>query len=430
MRIATTALTAVIGATGLALAPTATAATPATGDTGGTGGTVAFLADRLEADGDRIKVTSEGQTFDDIGLTIDTVVGMTAAGSGGDASSAATDYVVEHADSYDGAGKDVYAGATAKLLTLASARGLDPRDVGGTNLVAQQRSLEQPNGQFADSSEQGDYSNTIGQSLGIIGLERAGVDPSAESVDYLLAQQCDAGGFSLKYESGCTANPDATSLAVQALSAVGGHEEARSEAADYLVDEQAKNGGLGGGTSTEGVNSNSTGQAAVAFGLTGRDQAREDALGYLESVTFGCDTPKLAGAVAYDKKTYEATTAKGADAEPTGQTTRATAPALLGLSGESWVSVSADGQQAEAPAVDCSEDAGSGDAGSGDTGSGDEGSGDGDSASAAAGTSDSDQASEDSFTGGELALAGVVVLAVVGAVGGLLVTRRRRGQDA
>ena len=134
MRIATS-VTAAVGAGLVALVPSTAVAAPE-GGARTVDGAVAYLADGLEADGDRIQVTSEGQTFDDLGLTIDTVLAMTAAGSGGTAASAATDYIVQHADTYDGAGTEVYAGATGKLLTFASARGLDPRDLGGTDPVS------------------------------------------------------------------------------------------------------------------------------------------------------------------------------------------------------------------------------------------------------------------------------------------------------
>lgn len=395
--VSTLALTASLGAVGLALAPAASAAPSHDG-------TVAYLAQQLEADGNRIQVTSEGQTFDDLGLTIDAVLAMTASGSGGDAAGAAEDYVVANADSYDGTGKEVYAGATAKLLTFASARDLDPRDVGGTDLVTQLLALERPDGQFADSSEHGDYSNTIGHSLGLIGLERAGVDPSPESIDFLLARQCGDGGFSLDYTTGCESDPDATSLAVQALSAVGGHESEMSRAVEHLMDEQDDAGGVGGGPTTTEVNSNSTGLAAVAFAVADQEEAHAAAVDYLESVTFGCETPALAGGIAYDRTSFEAAAAGDEAAKDTGQIIRATAPGLLGLSGESYVSVSADGQEAQVTRTDCSED----------------------SDASAAGSSDSGTTADEGVTGVEVAVGGLVVAGVALIAGVVLVRRRGR----
>ncbi|MDN5718509.1 MAG: hypothetical protein L0G89_14875, partial [Janibacter sp.] len=358
----TLALTASVGVLGLALAPAASAATP--------DGSVAYLAAQLEAGGDRLVTEYGGQSFDDLGLTIDAVLGMSAAGTGGDASSAATDYLVAHAGTYYGYGDEVYSAATAKLLTFASARGLDPRNVGGTDLVTQLQSLEQANGQFTDQSEYGDYSNTLGQSFGIIGLKRAGTNPSTASVDFLLAQQCDDGGFSLEFTDGCLSDPDATSTAVQALDVVGGHDAAIQAAADYLESRQDSSGGVGGGSTTEGSNANSTGLAAVAFRLAGRDGARTDALGYLDALTFGCDTPALAGAVAYNTSDFDAAVATGESAAPDGTITRSTAQALLGQTDQSYATVTSAGQTAATPELDCAAPPAPGDdtdAGSGDS---------------------------------------------------------------
>lgn len=367
----TLALTASAGVAALALAPAAGAATP--------DGPVAYLAAQIEAGGDRLTVESGGQTFDDLGLTIDGVLGMSAAGTGGDAASAATDYVVAHAGAYTGTDGEIYSAATAKLLTFASARGLDPRDVGGTDLVAQLTELEDADGRFVDASQWGDYSNTLGQAFGVIGLSRAGTNPSTASVDTLLAQQCDDGGFSLDFVDGCVSDPDATSLSVQALDTVGGHDDAVQEAADYLETRQGSDGGVGGGTTTEGANANSTGLAAVAFRLAGRDHARTAALGYVDSLTFDCTTPALAGGIAYNRADFDAAVAKGASATADGTITRATAQALLGLTDESYASVTAAGQSAGTPATGCETPAPGGDGDGDGSGDGSGGSDDGDS---------------------------------------------------
>lgn len=359
------ALTASIGAVGLALAPAASAATP--------GDSVAYLATQIEEGGNRLVVDAGGQSYDDLGLTIDAVLGMSATGTAGDVSAAATDYVVANAGSYAGAGEEIYSAATGKLLTFASARGLDPRSVGGIDLVAQQRSLEADTGQFVDQSQWGDYSNTLGQSFGIIGLERAGTAPTPASVDFLLAQQCDDGGFSLEFKDGCVSDPDATSTAVQALDLVGGHDAQVQSAADYLEGRQDGSGGVGGGATTEGVNANSTGLAATALRIAGRDDARAQALAYLDTLTFGCATPALVGAVAYNQADFDAAVAKGATAAPDGTITRSTAQALLGRTDQSYATVTSAGQSVATPTTDCAATTPGGD-NSGDTG-GDTGTG-------------------------------------------------------
>lgn len=350
--VPTLALTASLGAVGLALAPAASAATP--------DASVHYLADRLSEGGDHLVVESGGQSFPDTGLTIDAVLAMTAVGSGGSSSAAATDWVASQTGAYTGTGEEAYSAATAKLLTFASARGLDPRAVGGVDLVAKLQSLELASGQFADESQWGDYSNTLGQSFALIGLERAGVNPSTASVDFLLAQQCDDGGFRLNYDDpekaeddACVSDPDATSTAVQALAFVGGHDAAVQDAADFLAGRQNASGGVGGGTTTEGANANSTGLAAVAFRLAGRDAARAAALQYVESLTFGCDTPALAGGIAYNRADFDAAVALGEEAQPDGTITRTTAQAVLGQTDASYATVSADGQTAAVPALEC-----------------------------------------------------------------------------
>ncbi|WEV79504.1 terpene cyclase/mutase family protein [Janibacter cremeus] len=373
--VSTLALTASLGAVGLALAPAASAATP--------DDSVRYLADRLADGDDRLLVEAGGQSYADHGLTIDAVLGMSAAGTGGDAAAAATDWVVANSGAYIGSGEEAYSAATAKLLTFAGARGLDPRDVAGVDLVARLQSLEQGNGQFADQSEYGDYSNTLGQSFALIGLERAGVNPSTASVDFLLAQQCDDGGFRLNFDEpdtsqddACVSDPDATSTAVQALDVVGGHDATVQDAADYLVSRQGADGGVAGGRTTEGVNANSAGLAAVAFRLAGREDARGRALQYLESVTFGCETPALAGGIAYNRADFDAATAQGADAQPDGTITRTTAQAILGQTDESYATVSASGQSAATPTLECATAEPSDDGTTGPTGPTDEATGD------------------------------------------------------
>lgn len=340
-----TASLAASGALLVALAPAALAEQPADG--------AAFLAERLEANDDRLKAEFGGESYDDLGLTLDAIFSITATGTADAQAAASTQYVVSNAGAYYGTGEDVYAGATAKLLTAATARGLDPRAVGGVDLVERLQSLEQESGQFADASQWGDYSNSLGQSFALIGLSRAGANPSTAAVDFLLAQQCADGGFSLDYVDGCVSDPDATSVAIQALSVVGGHDDVVAAAADYLEGKQGTNGGLGGGATTEGPNANSTGLAAMAFRAAGRDAAAVKAQGFLQSLALGCATPQLAGAIAYDPAAKAELEAKGAAATADDQTTRSSAQALIGLTDQTYVTVSAEGASEAVVAPDC-----------------------------------------------------------------------------
>lgn len=350
--VSTLALTAAMGAVGLALAPAASAAGP--------DDSVHYLADRLADGGDRLATEFDGQSYDDIGMTIDAVLGMSAAGTGGDAAAAATDYVVANSGAYHGQDGEAYAAATAKLLTFASARGLNVHDVNGVDLVAKLRSLETEDGQFADESQWGEHSNTLGQSFALIGLKRAGTNPSSASVDFLQQQQCADGGFRLNFDDpddsdddACVSDPDATSMAVQALDMVGGRDATVQDAADYLEGRQDSSGGVGGGTTTEGVNANSTGLAAIAFRVTARDQALTRARAYVASVTFGCDTPGVAGGIAYNEADFAAATAQGAEAQPDDTITRTTTQALLALTSKSYATATAQGQSDATPGLDC-----------------------------------------------------------------------------
>ena len=417
----TLALTAAVGVVGIALAPAATADAP--------DDSVAYLAAQIEAGDGRLTTESGGQTFDDLGLTIDAVASMSAAGSGGDVSATATDYLVDNAAGYVGSGDEVYSAATAKMLTFASVRGLDPRDVSGVDLVAQLQGLEE-DGQFVDRSEYGDYSNTLGQAFGLIGLERAGVNPSTASVDALLAQQCDDGGFTLEFGGDCVSDPDATSTAVQALETVGGHDDAVQDAADFLEGRQEPDGGVGGGATTEAANANSTGLAAIAFDIAGRDDARAAALGYVESLTFDCDTPAIAGAIAYDKSEFDTLTAEGEDAAATGTSTRATAQALLGVAGESWGTVTAEGQSAATPTPDCEGSAPTpgDDAGSDDDATGDDASS-GNDASSGAGDSPEIPAVVQTDGGAAGGSSGLLALGAGGLAAVVTLALRRRGAE-
>lgn len=341
-------IVAATGAAAVAFAPAASAAQPADG--------AAYLAAQLAASGDRLTTTFDGTAYDDLGLTIDAVLALTSSRTADTQASASTDYLADNLANYVGFAPDTYAGATGKALTLASARGADPTDFGGVDLVARLQATEASSGQYTDISQWGDYSNTIGQSFGLIGLTRAGVNPSTAAVDFLLSRQCEDGGFSLDNAGACTSDPDATSLAVQALDATGGQGTAIDRAAAYLESRQETSGGVGGGTSTEAANANSTALALVAFRVAGLDDAAGAASGFLDGLTLGCDTPAVAGAIAYDQAAKSALEAQGAGAVADDQLTRSTAQALIGLSDVSYVTVTAEGAAADPVAIDCSDE--------------------------------------------------------------------------
>lgn len=322
-------------ATGLAFSSPASAAY--LGDPGAQAGT--FLATQLASSGDRF--VSSG--YDDYGLTIDAVLGLGSSGFGADQAGRSTTFIAGHVGDYVGSGGEIYSGATAKALLLAAVEGRNPRAFGGLNLVANLESLETTSGRFSDKSQYGDYSNLIGQSLAIIGLERAGAAVPAKSVSYLVKQQCADGGFRLTLDDKtCSSDPDATGFAAQALVAAGGQSGALTKAISYLKGKQDSAGGVGGAGPTAAVNANSTGLAAAAFTAAGDTAAAAKARSYLVKLQYPCSVPTaLRGGIAYNADALAAAKAAGPKAKVSDQDRRTTAQAILGVTGSSYLSVKA-----------------------------------------------------------------------------------------
>lgn len=297
--------------------------------------------------------------YPDQGLTADAILALDAAGTGHDAAAKATKNLVDDPVAYTGFGDptEVYAGAVAKLLTIAIAQGIDPTAFGTFDVLATLQGLEAPNGRFSDISDYGDNSNTFGQSFALIGLHRAGEPVSADARAYLLAQQCANGGFKLYMDdAGCTtdadADPDATAMAVQALVAVGGSATEVDDALDYLTAAQGASGGVS--SPVQGVNGNTTGLAGQAFLAGGRTAQARAAVGYLTALQYGCGFPgAIRGGIAYDQDSYDAQEALGSKAAPVDIDRRSTAQALLALAGTPLATVTADGADADAPTLAC-----------------------------------------------------------------------------
>ncbi len=299
----------------------------------------------------------ENYGYPDYGLTIDAVLALDAAGAGQTEATAATQYIADNITSYISyepvpapPQPELYAGATAKALVLAAAQGVNPRAFGGVDLIASLQSLEEPSGRFSDQSQYGNYSNLIGQSLGVIGLTRAGTPPSAASVAIIRANQCSDGGFSLSFgASPCSSDPDVTAFAVQALFAVGGVGDSDAQQGlDYLAGIQGADGGVGGAGPTAPANANSTGLAGQAFLAGGRTAQARSAQAFLRALQYDCSAPvALRGGIAYDSA------AKAAATEVTDQDRRSSAQSVLALAGTPLFAVSATGADATAPDLAC-----------------------------------------------------------------------------
>ncbi len=317
-----------------------------------------WLGRQLGAD-HLVTTTYGGQKYPDYGLTADVVLALDAARTGKVAARRATSALRRNVLAYTGGGDaaEHYAGPYAKLVLVAVAQGKSATSFGSgprKDLLAGLQALEcgsatAPStcapgvvGRFSDDSQYGDFSNTIGQSLALIALERATrVGPSSAAVTYLIGQQCPAGGFPAQLDAArCRPSVDATGFAVQALRAVGGRA-ARAAAADagrWLKRRQHPNGSFTGDGSR---NANSTALAAQALTTVGRGKAAAKARGFLRSLQLGCESKASArGQVRYDRA-------------GTGDALRATSQAVPALARVGLVDIDAAGSSRRLPRPAC-----------------------------------------------------------------------------
>jgi hypothetical protein len=292
--------------------------------------------------------------FDDYGLTADTVFALRAIGGHRADVLQARAALAHHVGDYTGTGAEKYAGPTAKLLVLAESTGADPRSFGGVNLVRKLNRLVirsgPAQGRIADQSQFGDFANTIGQILAVRGLTGARSGEAGAARRFLLQQQCAAGYFRLDFakvtatRQGCRASspadPDATSYAVvQLWKTSRGNARLRAalvRAVAWLTTQQRSSGAFAGGTSTATPNTNSTGLAAWALGLSGRCRAAREAATWVAGLQVG---PQAAGsplagqrgAIAYDRAALRAGTRHGITPEAQDQWRRASSQAAPGL---------------------------------------------------------------------------------------------------
>ncbi|MEU2909271.1 prenyltransferase/squalene oxidase repeat-containing protein [Streptomyces massasporeus] len=128
------------------------------------------------------------------------------------------------------------------------------------------------------------YDGVWRQSLALLAQDTVGVKPAEKSVQWLARQQCADGGFA-SYRpdpaAACDAktmlDTNATSAAVQALTALGGHDDVTGKAVGWLKSVQNKDGGWGyspGGASD--TNSTSVVIGALAAAGEKPDQVVKD----------------------------------------------------------------------------------------------------------------------------------------------------------
>jgi hypothetical protein len=297
--------------------------------------------------------------FDDYGLTLDVGLGLRGLGLGNSTVSAIDAAIQPNVEAYTTGiawgSDDVYAGATAKALTFAAQVGADPTSYGGVNLVRQlnKRVIKHApsKGRIKDKGAT-DYANVVGQVFAVQGLAAASSGQRRNTLRFLLKQQCDQGYFRLdftprkkrKNQSCDGGNPttisapdtDTTALAVIGLVALGSDQpsvrQAITTAKRWLKRQQKGNGSFGGGTSTEGSNSNSTGLAGWALASTHSCGAAARAAQWVESLqlTGGAVTGED-GAIAYNRAEYAAALSAGIPVAADDQWRRATAQAAPAL---------------------------------------------------------------------------------------------------
>ncbi|MGZ3148226.1 peptidase [Lentzea chajnantorensis] len=280
-----------------------------------------WLAAQL-VDGERLETDFGGVKYPDQGLTIDAVLAFSAARSADGHADRAIAWLAkpEIAGAYLGTDGEAYAGAHAKLAVAARVKGKDPRAFAGRDLLAGLTALQAPSGRYTDRSQFGDFSNAFTQSYGVIALK------DGKAAGYLAASQCPDGGFPVAFEtSPCVSDVDATAIVVQALRSTG---RPTGSALTWLRGRQQADGGFPSAQS--GSNANSTGLAAQV--LSGQSAAKARA--YLRSLQVGCSAPVAdRGAIAFDSTGFTPATA-----------TRATAQAVLGLTGANLATLRGGGR--------------------------------------------------------------------------------------
>lgn len=295
-------------------------------------------------------VHNDQYDFDDYSTSVDIAIALDAIGDHGTDVSTIEDALKANVASYvtDGAG-GIWAGSDAKAAYLAQLTGTDPTTFGGQDLIANLEAVtNDTTGAIHDSSTYGDYANTIGQTFAVSALDTAGSTEAAKATDWLLAQQCPAGGFSINLNqaaTSCTSNadadPDATSYFLIVLGGASSTDarlaRAVGKAEAWLMGRQNADGSFDGGASTDYPNSNSTGLAGWALGDLGDTDAATAAATWLRQHQVqplsACPSQLSgeSGAIAYDGGALSAGRTDGITTGTQGQWRSASSQAVPAL---------------------------------------------------------------------------------------------------
>jgi hypothetical protein len=132
--------------------------------------------------------------FSGVGTTADYVLDLVTVHRGRSSLRKALRYLRGQVES----GGVTNTGSLGKVTMAVTASGRNPRSFGGHNLVGDIHAREQSDGEYGNSA----ISRVSDQTLAMLGLESAGVNPSARATSWLLAGQCPDGGwqFDLRYK--------------------------------------------------------------------------------------------------------------------------------------------------------------------------------------------------------------------------------------
>ncbi|MFI6053498.1 prenyltransferase/squalene oxidase repeat-containing protein [Streptomyces violascens] len=164
------------------------------------------------------------------------------------------------------------------------------------------------------------YDGVFRQSLAFLAQEKANVKPAEQAVAWLTGQQCADGSF-MSFRADTTKACDATKLdtnatsaAVQALVAVGGHTDAVKKGVTWLKSVQQDDGGWPYTPGMGGSDANSTGIVIGALAAAGEKPAEvksakggKSPFDALLTFALPCDDPAGPGAFAFqpDPKTQK-----------------------------------------------------------------------------------------------------------------------------
>ncbi len=190
----------------------------------------------------------------DAGNAVLAIAHLEALDLGGPGAAARLDAFLDRAEAYIDEGAGDRAGALARVILLAVAADLDPRDVRGSDLVARLEATQQPSGLFGAHHAGFDGAFRQGLALAALSLAAPSSPTIAPAVAWLKAQQCPDGAWMMFRASTvgpCVEQPamrsfkdsNGSALAVLGLSAVGA--EAAVDPAQWFHSVRGDDGGWG-----------------------------------------------------------------------------------------------------------------------------------------------------------------------------------------